>query len=59
MKGDFFITSHSEEISTFLDLQDKTFVVTCSYHNPENAEKQYFGCKDRYSSLGVGCNFFV
>ena len=26
---------------------------TCSHH------KQYFGSKDRYSSSGVGCSFFV
>ena len=32
---------------------------TCSNNNPENAGKQYFGCKDRYSRSGVGCNFFV
>ena len=32
---------------------------TCSHRNPENAGKQYFGCMDRYSSSGVGCNFFV
>ena len=32
---------------------------TCSHHNPENAGKEYFGCKDRYSSFGIGCSFFL
>ena len=32
---------------------------TCSQNNPQNAGKQYFGCSDRYSRSGVGCNFFV
>ena len=32
---------------------------TCSNTNPENAEKEYLGCKDRYTSSGFCCNFFV
>ena len=32
---------------------------TCSHRNPENVGKEYFGCKDRYSSSGIGCSFFA